>query len=404
MPLIASSSPEHTVGNGMPALSSGWAEFSFLLGCCSLDDARRESLLPALAAALDWSQLLDLAEHHGVIPLVYRSLRDFSRLVPADVLENFRSRYEENARKNLCFQAELVRILACLEAHDIVAVPFKGPVLAETVYRDLALRSFSDLDVLVEPADVPRAKVALATLGYAPALTLSAAEERAYIASAYEYVFDGPAGRNLLELQWGIVPRFYAMEFDVAGLVRRASPTTVGSFTMRRLTGEDLLLALSVHAAKHLWSRVCWLRDLAGVVATHPFDVDSVERQAAELGIERILAMSVLLANRLLASPVPEPWKGKWQNDGELCALCDQLEQHLVCAPACSPESLGYFRWMMRLRERPADRCKLLSRLALTPGVGEWSLVRLPGPLFPLYRVVRVFRLARRILPARGRS
>ena len=404
MPLIASSSPQHTVSHWMPVLPSCSPEFGVLLGCCSLNDAGRERLRPALAAILDWSQLLELAEHHGVIPLVYQSLRDCSPLVPAEVLANLRSGYEENARKNLCFKAELIRILACLEAHDIVAVPFKGPVLAETVYRDLALRSFSDLDVLVEPADVPRAKVALATLGYTPAPTLSPAEEGAYIASAYEYVFDGPAGRNLLELQWAIVPRFYAVEFDVAGIVRRASPTTVGTSTMRRLTGEDLLLALSVHAAKHLWSRVCWLRDLAGVVATHPFDVDRVERQAAELGIERILAMSVLLANRLLASPVPEPWKVKWQNDGQLCALCEEVEQHLAGAAESSTESLRYFRWMMRLRERPSDRWKLLSRLALTPGVGEWSLVKLPGPLFPLYRVVRLFRLAGRILSPRGRA
>jgi hypothetical protein len=398
MPLIASSSPKSAVRNWTPADSGFSAEFSLLLGCCSVTDASPERLRPGLAAALDWSLLLDLAEHHGVTPLVYRSLRDCGALVPAEVRENLRSRYAQNARKNLRFKAELARILDCLEAHGIRAIPFKGPVLAEILYGDLGLRSFSDLDVLVQPADVRRAKVALSTLGYTRASPFSAAQERAYIASAYEYALDGPADRNLLEIQWGIVPRFYAVEFDVAGFFQRASPTTLGGWTVEKLAGEDLLLALAVHAAKHLWSRLCWLRDLAAVVGTHPFDVDRVERQAAELGIKRILGMSVLLANRLLAAPVPEPWKAKWQNDGELGALCAAIEPQVPRAAEYSTESLRYFRWMMRLRERPADRWKLFSRLALTPGAGEWSLVRLPGPLFPLYRVVRMFRLAGRIL------
>jgi hypothetical protein len=55
---------------------------------------------------------------------------------------------------------------------------------------------------------------------------------------------------------------------------------------------------------------------------------------------------------------------------------------------------------MMRLRERKADRLKFLQRLALTPGPNEWSAVRLPAPLFPLYRVVRLSRLAARLVRA----
>jgi hypothetical protein len=59
-------------------------------------------------------------------------------------------------------------------------------------------------------------------------------------------------------------------------------------------------------------------------------------------------------------------------------------------------EKLSYFRLMMRLRERRWDRVRFASRLALTPGPGEWQAVRLPRPLFPLYRIVRLARLAAR--------
>jgi hypothetical protein len=68
-----------------------------------------------------------------------------------------RARFEEIARKNLRFTAELIRILNCLESHGIAAIPFKGPTLAESVYGNLALREFSDLDILVRQSDFPRA-------------------------------------------------------------------------------------------------------------------------------------------------------------------------------------------------------------------------------------------------------
>jgi len=61
-------------------------------------------------------------------------------------------------------------------------------------------------------------------------------------------------------------------------------------------------------------------------------------------------------------------------------------------------ESIGYFRLMMGLRERLRDRWLFATRLMLTPGPGEWAVVKLPGPLFPFYRVVRVGRLVGRVV------
>jgi len=56
------------------------------------------------------------------------------------------------------------------------------------------------------------------------------------------------------------------------------------------------------------------------------------------------------------------------------------------------PESLRYFRRMMDLR-----------RLWITPGSGERTTMRLPGSLFPLYRVIRMFRLVGRMVFLRSK-
>jgi hypothetical protein len=70
----------------------------------------------------------------------------------------------------------------------------------------------------------------------------------------------------------------------------------------------------------------------------------------------------------------------------------------IVAEDEFDPESMAYFRLMVALRERRRDRFSFWWRLLFTPGAGEWSAVKLPVPLFPLYRVVRIFRLAERLM------
>jgi hypothetical protein len=379
------------------------AEFQVLLSCCAVGN--RESferdLCLLLEAGVDWQQVLRLAEDHSVVPLVYRALRGASDAVPAATLDDLRGRYEQNARRNLKFAGELFRILDCLEAHNVVAIPYKGPVLAETVYGDLALRYFSDLDILVLPSDVLRAKIALQTLDYTPSSQFSGAEERAYIATGYEYPFDGPAGRNLLEIQWGFLPKFYAVEFDCRTVFERAVTASVSGRLVRALASEDLLLALCVHAAKHAWIRLCWLRDIAGVVASPPLDWDLIEQRARNLGIARILGISLLLAHRLLGADFPDSRRENLQADQELDSISEEIAQRMPVAQDYNAESLPYFRLIFRLRERASDKFRFAFRLAFTPSRGEWAVMRLPAPLFPLYRIIRVFRLAARLLPSR---
>ena len=374
-------------------------EFEFLLACCAVDaqEIRLRRVEEALGKKPNWPDVLRLGEHHSVLPLVYRSARDFPAEIPTATLEDMRVRYEQNARRNLQFTGELFRILDCLEAHQIPAIPYKGPTLAEKVYGDLALRDFSDLDVLVRPDDVLRTKTALRDLGYEPNIKLTQLQESAYLASGYEYTFDGPAGRNLLEIQWGIVPRFYAVDFSMGGLFDRASLSELNGRSVQTLAREDLLLALCVHAAKHAWIRLCWLRDIAGVAELEGLDWKLVERSARSLGIERMVAVGLVLAQDLLGAPVSDAIPKSWRVDREIETLRHAIAQHLPAAEEYNVESLAYFQLMTSLRERASDKLRFALRLAFTPGLGEWKMVSLPDWLFPLYRVVRLARLGGRM-------
>jgi hypothetical protein len=270
--------------------------------------------------------------------------------------------------------------------------------LAESLYGDMALRQTGDIDLFIHAQDLAPIQEAVRELGYLSQSSLSAAQQRAAVRSGYEYVFDGPAGRNLLELQWAILPKFYAVDLNQDDLFRRAVSIRVAGHAMKTLSPEDLFLVLSVHAAKHVWGRLIWLCDLARIIAMPQLDWAWISEQGRKLGIVRILRVSLLLASRLLRVGIPAAADLHLGNDPEADALANEVEPHISATEEFNVESVAYFRLMMRLRENRRDRLRFLSRLTLTPGPGEWAALRLPDALFPLYRVVRLWRLGARLV------
>ncbi len=346
-----------------------------------------------LESQLDWDAVLLLADHHGTSSLLFQNLEPLANMVPPAILASLRQRYERNIHKSLFLTRELIRILDCLDSLRVEVIPYKGVVLSETYYGDMAMRQSGDMDLFVREQDVARIKSAVRELGYTPRLPIPENAEAAYLASGYECTFDSPAGKNLLELQWALQPRFYAVDFDMGGLFERAVSATIAGRSMKTPSPEDLLLVLSVHAAKHVWGRLIWLCDIAQVLRRDGLNWDWVRAQAHLLGIERILHITLLLANHFLAMPTPAPIRDAAATDKIALAFTEKIAISIAGRVCYEEHKIEYFRLMMRLRERRADRLRFLTRLTFTPGPGEWETVQLPKPLFPLYRLVRLARL-----------
>ena len=389
-------------------------EFELLcaLAGAELSPERRERIANWNLSALDWSEVLRLAEYHGVLPLVARNLIENYRAkegrgLPPEVERSLRSAYEANLRRSLWFTSELARVMQHFGRLQLRAVPYKGPVLAQSLYRDLGLRSFSDLDFLISPADFDRAKQALAEIGYRPSGEVnpaieSPAAERLWLRTGYERSFDGAAGKNLVELQWALLPHFYAVDLRVEDLLARAGKTVVGEGEVPCLSPEDSLLVLCLHAAKHLWTRLIWLSDIAETLrsysGTQTIDYSLVFSRARSLGVARILGVSFWLVKNVLRTEIPQPAEEMIAADPRVPALGGEFAERLARGATYNFESTEYFRLILKLRERRGDRWRYGWRLVWTPGAGEIAAVRLPEAIFPLYRIVRIGRLLRKLV------
>jgi hypothetical protein len=355
---------------------------------------------PVPERPVEWEAVFRLADHHGTSSLLYQNLSRLGGIVPPSELALARQSYERNVHKSLFLAREMIRILDRLDAMGIEAIPYKGIVLSEVYCGDMALRQSGDMDLFVRRHDVARIPSAIRQLGYILRVPVPEDAAEDYIASGYECTFDSPAGRNLLELQWALEPHFYAVDFDMGGLFKRAVNVTVAGRRVKTPSAEDLLLVLSVHAAKHVWGRLIWLCNIAQILKLGNLNWDWVQAHARKFGIERILHVTLLLVNRLLATAIPAAIEKLIFADRAARAFADEIAVAMPHGVSYEQRQISYFRLMMRLRERKMDRLRFLARLTFTPGPGEWEAVRLPKALFPLYRLVRLARLASRF--ARG--
>jgi len=154
---------------------------------------------------------------------------------------------------------------------------------------------------------------------------------------------------------------------------------------------------LCLHTAKHAWVRLSWLCDIAATVRTQPVNWPQVRMRAEELGIQRIVGVSLWLVERLLEIALPAQMQEDLHRDPAIAAIAEQLLPIISGTAEFDTESVAYFRLMLRAWERKRDQLRFLWRLAVTPGESEWSVVRLPATLFPFYRVIRLGRLASKV-------
>lgn len=372
------------------------AEERLLLSCARLTltparaaDARK------LAATADWELLLALGERHRLIPFLHRHLKDAP--LPAWAAAELRARHRHGVGTVLSLSAELRRLVDLLAAGGVDALAYKGPALALQAYGDLSLRTFTDLDLAVRPADVPRALRVLAGDGYTPALGMSRAQERFFRRVDGDYPLVHEKTGVLVELHARVSSRRFGVPLETDELMRSAEEVALGGTTVRAVGGRDLLTVLCVHGAKHRWKRLEWLVAVAELLRARGGDAGALVSHAARRHARRTVLVALSLANRLLDAPVPDDAVRAMAGDNTVRMLADEAEARIFGAePDGGDEAPANLRFNLRAREGAVDRARFAWAWLFAPTPEDWGWARLPDPLFSLYRVTRPVRLVLR--------
>jgi hypothetical protein len=360
------------------------------------DPERSSQVQAILRKGIDWDYLIWAAQAHGVMPLLYRLVNRIGPEggVPGPALEQLRQQFHANALRNLFFTGELVKVLDLLEANSIPAVPFKGPTLAASAYGNLALRQFNDLDLLLRKRDIPRARTLLSGLGYRSQLSLRPDQEASYLESIGQLPLVQNGGPGLIELHSTLLPRNFCFSLAAEGLWNRLERMDLAGKQVRTLSPEDLLLVLCAHGAKHLWTCLGWICDLARLIQARPgLNWARVQELAGRLRARRILALGLYLARDLLRANLPEDVWRAVQSDRMVRSLAAWVYRQVFRRNEGVPGGWQSSLFHLWIREHLRDGVRYSLSLALVPTRADWEFLPLRRSCSFLYFLLRPLRL-----------
>ena len=373
-------------------------DLEFVLACGSalVKSEANERVRLSIRNGLNWHEGMAVAEHHRLSPIVYEVVANIARdLVSPAQLQDLRAAAAPSTGAGMALLRELLRLHHVFEGAEIMAVPYKGPLLAWVAYGSFIRREYSDLDFVVEQKHIPHIVALLKSAGYVPQFDPQEAHAGEEGIAPGQYSFLSSPQKILVEIHTERTMRYFPVPIDFQELSSRMMSVAIGGQHIRTFSVEDTLAMLCVHGGKHFWERLGWVLDIAKLITAVEVDWTLVAQIAAKMESTRVLRLGLFLAHDLFDALLPTQLLEEIGRDRTVRELAEKVYQQY--AGGADPSAGVLLRAIFRFRSRDGvgQGLRHTLRLALSPTETDRQTVRLPRWLTPLYVLVRPWRLLR---------
>lgn len=405
-----------------PQLSNWCPEIELLLCCAcnNIDTTTTERIENLLQKDINWNYLLQQACQHGVFLLLYQNLinnyrntlpqslhnsaANLSTRIPKIIQSQLQAYCQNKTARNLFLSKKLCQILELFSTHDIKVIPFKGSVLAAYAYKNLTLREFCDIDLLIEETDFTKVKELLLSQGY-------------QVRSELQHWGQDFANKDDIhvDIHWQLAPSCFPYRLEFQELWQRRQTVSIFNQQVNNLSPEDLLLILCVQIVKDTHYRQEKLKqvyDIAELIRNSSLNWEFIIQQGKALGSERLLLFGLAITQQLLKVEIPLNINQKIASDRIVNWYLNHVQKRLFTTDNKQDKVFGIFRqgllaglygFVLRalmLLERSKFISKhnkylvghLLSYM-FTPNSRDFEYVYFPPYLYFLYYLIRPIRL-----------
>ena len=372
-------------------------------------------LLAAAKRVGSWRRVIAVADENSLAPVLASNLRGVADDVaglPASLVEELDQRRYACLARNARVASSLAPLLEQLHRAGVPAMLLKGAFLAETVYADPGARTFFDVDMLVDPEDMPSAHRVLEGCGYSASRPA-------------DFSRPPPTGRYLnsilyrgrepdhptIHLHWHLVNASspsgdYVFRIRMADLWAEACKVEIWGAPVLAPKPHHLLVQLAEHAYREGFRKLLPLVDVAWAAEANCGDAawEQSLRVAQDWGLATPFYSALYLCSGLGLAGVPADVLRRLRPAGRR-SLAGRILRRTLERPGVQP-------WgkLLYLADRPglAGKARYAWQALCPPGIELEAIYGLPpGSLTALGYLRRVaHRLAvagRKVWAASGR-
>lgn len=272
--------------------------------------------------ALDWDDVLYLADGHGITPLLYQLWQRLNllELISPPAQTRMAQAYADNSTRNTDARREFRDVMGMMAHAGVETIVIKGLPLLEQLYPDPAERVLYDCDLLArDETQARRGYETLAAAGFTPVPTKTGAVVHKHLPSLWRrngfvrrgYLFDvmQPRPVEMHVLLWDTRWRGLDM-LPLPDVWAHSRMIEVADTAVRVMSPEDTVIHLCVHLATHLVereARVGQAIDIARLLAARVTEIDwtRVLEASAQARVTRFVYLALCAVHTLTGAPLP---------------------------------------------------------------------------------------------------
>lgn len=352
----------------------------------AIGDSHSETLTELVQNGLTVADALWLAKQ-GIAPYLRYRLRQNGLLgyLSPEVATRLTLGYSLSAvHTAVQHEGTLAGVLEALATVGVEVVVLKGMAFAHTIYPAPHLRPKSDIDLWIQPAQIPLALERLTALGFRVAEGEVPTQAPTWQEGEIALVF-GTTSAFRIELQFPPMRGLWARHcatIDPATLWQRSVPVTIAGQPARVLSTADALIHVAYHQAiNHQFTYPCWLRsvlDIHLLVNQGKPQWEGLVASARVWKLQTVTWTVLTLAQTLVGTPIPAEVLASLAPSAARQAIIRRLELERTILEAHPADyRLRRYAVQLALTDHPLASLRLMGR-ALFPD-SAWLRARYPN-------------------------
>ncbi len=269
---------------------------------------RMNQLIPHIT---NWDELAQMAIDRGMAPLLYKKLGLLSSasMIPDPAKQKLQGAYYRTLSRSMVLYDAFRKAAEAITAAGIQVVALKGIYLSEWLYKDIGLRQFSDIDLLVKKEDGEKCLEILAGLGYKE----SGSSVSAMIAKESGQIHYTPRVLNgvSIEIHTSLDRIKNGRQLNPELLIEKSEPVIIYNVSINTLQFYDLIIHLNIHLDKHFkegQANFTGFIDIANLLSMHENELDwnTLKARCDDYKCEETVFKYLMLISKYFNAPVPD--------------------------------------------------------------------------------------------------
>lgn len=313
-------------------------EFKLLVHFCQLAITEKGNLVKlSNVNSINWDKLLKLSARHRVSALLYFGIckSPLKEKIPTEIFEQLKAITFQRTAKNFNQTKELLQLIDLYKLKGIKAIPYKGIVLAQDAYENLASREFSDIDLLINLKDLDSISEIMTGLNYQPESSPPDFYWSRYKKNNCEFNFDfHENGKRIFHIEphWTIGKKLQQLQLTLKDFQPFLVEENFLTQKIEKLSPTGLLITTCIHhISKEEWFSLKHVCDIAAILNKFQDKINwnEVFTFCKKHDLEKMLLVGLVVAKETFELKLPVEVTDKFHDQSKIDALVERKLEEL---------------------------------------------------------------------------